>query len=182
MTVQVALLRGINVGGKNPLAMAELRRIASDHGCGDVSTYIQSGNLVFTSSRDPDRLAAELHAVILDETGLDSAVAVRTQQELADAVAANPFAGVEVVAAQLHVTFLTNGSDAPRLDEIDAERFLPERVAIVGREVFLHLPDGIGRSRLAADLARPRHRIDGTTRNWRTVTKLVELANSRADP
>ena len=69
----------------------------------------------------------------------------------------------------------------PRLDDLDADRFIPERVAIVGRELFLYLPDGIGRSKLAVDLARPKRRIDGTTRNWRTVMKLVELANNRAD-
>ena len=160
MTVLIALLRGINVGGRNALAMTELRRIAAATGCDDVATYIQSGNLVFSSSRDPDRVAAELHEAILVEAGVESALAVRTKQQLSETVAANPFADDEIGATQLHVTFLTNGSDAPRLDDLDTQRFLPERVAVVGREVFLHLPDGIGRSKLAAEISRPRRRID----------------------
>ena len=170
MTVFVALLRGVNVGGRSKLAMADLRRIAEACGFEDVRTYVQSGNVVFRSGGSAGEVGRTLRAALESETGRESAVATRTAAQLANVVDGCPFDDT----AGVHVTFLVDGVAEARPPDLDASRFEPERFATRGREVYLYLPDGIGRSRLAQALARGT--TDGTTRNWRTVTMLRSMA------
>jgi uncharacterized protein (DUF1697 family) len=176
MTVMVALLRGINVGGSGKLAMSDLRRIAAGCGFGDVQTYVQSGNVVFsTSLRSPAAAAERLGAAVADGAGITAAVVVRTRAELRQVVEANPYAHLSPGPTQLHVVFLPGGERA-ELPAIDLERFAPESAAAVGQQLYLHLPDGIGRSKLATALNRSVGH--GTARNWRTVTTLLDLAEA----
>ena len=173
MTVLVALLRGINVGGAGTLSMAAVRDIARGCGFADVATYIQSGNVVFRSEgSDPATLGKQLRSAIRGATDLDPEVHVRTVDELAAVVDGNPFVDRAADPKQLHVSFLT---EEPAPVELDPAAFEPEAWAFGDRAVYLFLPDGIGRSKLATQLARGAG-AGGTTRNWRTVTTLLDMA------
>lgn len=178
MAVVVVLLRGINVGGRGKLPMAQLRELATAAGLEDVRTYIQSGNLVGVAPRgSPSALAARLRSDVATATSLDPEVSIRTRAELARVVAANPFVARGEDPAHLHVTFLSHPA-ARLLAGHDADAWAPEEVVAIDRELHLLLPDGMGRSRLAAALAR---RADGgTTRSWRTVTTLLDMAGELA--
>lgn len=177
MTVYVALLRGINVGARTTLPMARLRDVAADCGFGAVRTYIQSGNLVFTSSDPAAAVARRLESAIADAGGPAPRVALRTRAQLSDVVAGNPYLDDATAPTQLHVSFLVEGADPARLDHLDVAGFAPEALTVAGRETYLFLPDGIGRSKLAEALTRAGS-ADATVRNWRTVGKLLELAES----
>jgi uncharacterized protein (DUF1697 family) len=178
MGVVVVLLRGINVGGKGKLPMAQLREIATAAGLEEVRTYIQSGNVVARAPRgSTSALATRLRRGIAAATSLDPEVSVRTGAELAEAVAANPFVARGEDPAHLHVTFLSHPA-ARVLAGHDPAAWAPEEVVAIGRELHLLLPEGMGRSKLAAALAR---RADGgTTRSWRTVTTLLDMAGELA--
>ena len=176
----VVLLRAVNVAGQGKLTMAELRRVAEGCGFGQVRTYIQSGNLVgSTPGPDSAAAAATLERAIAAETAISPRVTARTRDELAAAVEANPFRARTDDPSSLHVTFL-GATDEASFGTLDLEAYLPEEAVAIGREVHLFLPNGIGRSRLAADLSRRATGSGATTRNWRTVTKLLALADETA--
>lgn len=175
MTVYVALLRGINVGGHNKLPMASLRAVASGCGFGDVQTYIQSGNVVFTSRLGPAKAATALRDAILAESGVDSRVVLRTASDLEAVAASNPFLARGVDAKLLHVSFMYEES-TPTLNAVDAQVYAPDEVEVVGAHAYLHTPNGVGRSKLANDTMMKKLGIQGTARNWRTVTTLAEMA------
>jgi uncharacterized protein (DUF1697 family) len=177
MTTYIALLRGINVGGSRKIHMADLRDIFAEAGCADVISYIQSGNVVFTHPLQAQfDLAAELEHRIEAATGFDVPVILRTDLEWAGVVDANPYPGVEPTT--LHVVFLAESPAPEAVASFDVARFAPEEFAVVGREVYLRLPDGIGRAKLPPAL--PLIRGVGTARNWRTVLKLAELSGQLA--
>ncbi len=175
MAVMVALLRGVNVGGKSKLAMADLRNAAATCGYERVRTYIQSGNLVFVAPSPSTQAVAErLRETIAEVTDVQPDVIVRTRDELASVVDENPYVRRGEDTAHLHVVFMSGTADAS-LGPIDLAGYAPEEASAVGRQLYLFLPSGMGRSKLAADLAR-REGPSGTTRNWRTVTTLLEMA------
>jgi uncharacterized protein (DUF1697 family) len=178
VTVMVALLRGINVGGKGSLAMADLRAIATDLGYGQVATYIQSGNLVLSTPHRATRVATELAAAIAASSTVAPAVVVRTRRQLADLVAGNPFLGRGEDPAHLHVVF-TDGSAKALLTKLDLAKYEPDEAIAVGKDLHLLLPNGAGRSKLVADVGRQRSPV-GTQRSWRTVTKLLAMADEAA--
>lgn len=173
MTTWVALLRGINVGGKNKVPMDGLREVFSrELGFDDVRTYIQSGNVVF---RGPDEVAVDsdrLAAAVNDRFGLGIVVVVRTAAQLRDALAADPFPDAD--RSQVHIGFMSRPPQAAAVEQVDRVAFVPEEFAVRGRELYLHLPNGQGRAKLPAALDR-RLKVPTTARNWRTVTALVEL-------
>lgn len=178
MPAYVALLRGINVGGKNKVAMAELRAIAESLGYGAVATYIQSGNLVFTHDDDTWALAGAIQGRISERLAIRPDVVVLSRDQLAEAVENNPFPGV-TDHKSLHAVFRDRELDAGELEAVSeiqrrtSETGSLDTVKVVGRTSYLHTPDGIGRSKLAAMLAARLK--DGTARNWATVTKLLEM-------
>jgi uncharacterized protein (DUF1697 family) len=180
MTVFVAMLRGVNVGGRSSLPMADLRRITESCGHADVRTYIQSGNVVFSTQGRPSaaKVATELRRKIAAQTSVDPDVAVRTSAQMDKVVAGNPFLTDGADPSHLHVVFLIDDTRPAAVRELDLARYSPEALVVRGNEVYLYLPNGIGRSKLAADLARQRDAV-GTARNWRTVTKLAEMAATR---
>ena len=174
MTRWIALLRGVNVGGATKLPMADLRRIAEDCGFDDVRTYVQSGNVVFrTRGAAAAAVAKKLRSAIAAGTSLNPAIAIRSAEQLAKVVEQCPFDDT----ANVHVTFLVEGAKhaAPKVEQ---EQFAPERYDVRGREVYLYLPNGLGRSKLAAALSKGAAAADGTTRNWRTVTTLLEMVRA----
>lgn len=175
MGTWVALLRGVNVGGARKLPMAELRTIVASAGARDVTTYIQSGNVVFTH---PGRAAATLEGGlerrIEDATGLDVTVMLRSPAQLAKVVRANPYPKAE--ATKLVVLFLKGRADPGTLRTVDPGAFAPESFVVAGPEVYLHLPHGQGRAKLPVALGRVLP--PSTARNWQTVTKLLELSSA----
>ncbi len=176
MAVMVALLRGINVGGSGKLPMAALRTIVKDLGHTDVRTYIQSGNVVFrTSARSTTAVARKLQAAIAATSSVRPSVVVRTGDELAAALDRDPFVARGEDSSKVHLTFFP--SEAP--DPGDMSAFAPDEAVALGGELHLFLPDGLGRSKLAARLDRIAA-PNGTTRNWRTATTLLDMARALA--
>ncbi|MEV7508395.1 MULTISPECIES: DUF1697 domain-containing protein [unclassified Streptomyces] len=179
-TRYAALLRGINVGGHKKVPMAELRSLLAGLGHGDVQTYLQSGNAVFSSAnQDPAALARELEAAIEAHFGFRVACLVVDGAYLSAVADACPFPAAELEGRQLHATFLSEQPGPERFAALDAEAFLPEEYRVGDRVVYLYAPDGLGRSKLAEALARPAvvKGVEATTRNWNTVAKLVELTS-----
>ncbi|MFD0269728.1 DUF1697 domain-containing protein [Streptomyces sp. NPDC127106] len=178
MTTYAALLRGINVGGKKKVPMAELREVLEGLGYEDVRTYVQSGNAVF-GCRDADEgvLAAEIERGIEERFGFSAACLVVDGARLRAVQEACPYPAEELEGKQLHATFLSEQPDEGRFAAIDREAFLPEEFAVGERVVYLYAPEGLGRSKLAEALFRPAvfKGINATTRNWNTVVKLVEM-------
>jgi uncharacterized protein (DUF1697 family) len=174
----IALLRGINVGGNKKLSMADLRELLSSLGHADVATYIQSGNALFTSPRDdPAELEQEIESRIARELGLSIRVLIRTRDELAAVVDANPFQSAATSPTTLHASFLSAPLDEGRLSEIDARQFEPDEFRVGNRVIYLFFPNGVAGSRLTYDFWERRFGVAATTRNWNTVTKLLSMAD-----
>lgn len=176
MPIYVALLRGINVGGKKKVPMPALREAVEALGHTDVTTYIQSGNVVFKATKAVK--PASLEAALEEHFGMSIDVALRTAADLDKVLAADVFA--DAPRSEVHVGFLTAtpaAAPAATLAGFDAERFAPEACALKGTELFLHLPNGMGRAKLP-DAAIRRLGVPVTVRNWNTVTKLAELARA----
>lgn len=177
--VHVALLRGINVGGKNKLPMKELARMFTDLGCEGVRTYIQSGNVVF---RAGDALARRTPQVISKQIegqlGLRVPVVTRTAAELAKVAAGNPFLDAGADVSKLHVAFLADKPAASKIALLDPSRSPPDELVVRGREVYLHLPNGVARSKLTNAYFDSRLGTTSTMRNWKTVLTLLELTAS----
>jgi uncharacterized protein (DUF1697 family) len=177
----LALLRGINVGGHNKVAMSDLRELAAGLGHGDVATYIQSGNLVFsTAEADAAKLADALELEIAARLAVRPAVVVISASELAQVIADNPFPA-EVNPRCLHAVFRREAVDvavvAAVADAVEQARQAghDDDAAVVGRTLYLHTPNGLGRSDLAARLLSSRQQALGTARNWATVTRLMAM-------
>jgi uncharacterized protein (DUF1697 family) len=173
----VALLRGINVGGKNKLPMKELVALFEDIGCDEVRTYIQSGNVVFRTG--VDRVSEVQDAVceaIAARFGYRIPVLLRTAQELGNVVATNPFLVESPDPKHLHVGFLADTPSAERVQSLDPRRSDVDRFAVLGAEVYLHVPGGMGRTKLTTDYFDRRLGKVMTVRNWRSVQALLEMA------
>lgn len=177
-TTYAALLRGVNVGGSRKLPMADLRTLMTGLGHDGVRTHLQSGQAVFTAGHgDEGSLAAELAGAIEERFGFAVDVIVRDHAYLRAVAEACPFPAAELEARQLHVTYLSAPVTADRYAGVDAPAHLPEEFRLGDRCLYLYAPEGLGRSKLAEALSRPRHTkgMISTTRNWNTVLKLVEL-------
>lgn len=174
---QIILLRGINLGPRNRIAMPELRELLTAAGYGDVQTYLQSGNVVLSSRARPDRLAAECRRQIAQTFGLDIAVVVRTRDELADVVDRNPLSDVATDPKRYQVSFLASELDQRIVDELVGLATEAERLAVIGRELYAWHPEGVARSRLWTRLAGSGLGVTATARNWTTVTNLLAMAD-----
>ncbi|GAA4664628.1 DUF1697 domain-containing protein [Streptomyces chumphonensis] len=184
-TRHIALLRGINVGGVR-ISMAQQRHLAEALGFTDVRVLLQTGNLVLSAPGDatPAQVAAALTARIEADHGAPVPVVTRTPSELAAELAANPYPEATDVPASLHCVFLSAPPEPAvrgALDTLGAEGAAsPNSFRLLGRTLYLHCPDGIGRSRLAARAIRAVERggVTATARNWNTATRLLALARS----
>lgn len=175
----VALLRGINVGGKNKLPMTTLVTLFEAAGCTDVRTYIQSGNVVFRApATTVAGLPARIAAAISRDTGLAVPVVMRSAPELAAIARANPFLGRDATTEALHVMFLADRPTPAAVSSLDPARSPPDEYAVIGREIYLRCPDGVARSKLTNAYFDSRLATVSTARNWRTVTTLLELVSA----
>lgn len=173
--VYVALLRGINVGGARKLPMAELAAVFGSLGHGEVKTFIQTGNVVFTSPVARAQLAKPLERAIDERFGLDVTVMLRTPAELKKVAAANPFPEAEATPSRLHVVFLERKPARKDVSALAPDRSPGDRAVVDGDHVYLHLPNGAGRTKLTLDYVERVLRVRGTQRNWNTLVKLIEL-------
>jgi uncharacterized protein (DUF1697 family) len=175
----VALIRGINVGGKQKLPMADLRASMASLGYTDVATYIQSGNVVFTSPGDDSTAAAgAIELKIEQDTGLDVSVMVLSRDQLAAIIEQNPFPDSTGRPTELHVSFLSASPDKQLFNEIDPHQFEPDEYRLGEKVMYLWCPHGVGRSKLAAYPWERRLGVRATLRNWNTVTKLLSLLDA----
>ncbi len=179
MTAYAALLRGINLGARNKVAMPALRSLVESLGYEDVQTYIQSGNVVFkTRSGKASEIASTLASAITKEFGIRVAVVVRTQQELKRVAGANPFLAAGAETSALHVVFLGSAPTKAAVGALNPDRSPPDEFAVRKAEVYLHCPNGFGRSKLSLDYFERILGGPATVRNWNTVNKLLELMAS----
>jgi uncharacterized protein (DUF1697 family) len=179
--VKIALLRGINVGSHNRIAMADLRELLASLGYDDARTLVQSGNIVLTADVSSDQLARKLEREIAGKFGVETPVIVRTREELAAVVALDPLGNVADQHKLYQVSFLSADPDPQALVKIAEVDVSPERFVHSGREIYGWYPDGIHSSRLARLLTDKRLGVTATARNWKTTTKLLEMANERND-
>jgi uncharacterized protein (DUF1697 family) len=177
MATQIALLRGINVGAHNRIPMAELRGLLAELGYPDARTLVQSGNIVLSADLAPENLGGELERAIADRFGVQTPVVVRTHDELAEIVALDPLGDVAEEHKLYQVSFLSAEPDPQAVAKIAQEDFAPERFVHEGREIYAWHPEGIHNSRLARMLSDKRLGVVATARNWKTTTKLLEMAD-----
>lgn len=178
-TTFVALLRGINVGGKNKLPMADLSTMFEKAGCARVQTYIQSGNVVFDADAGAaGALPGQIQGAIEKRFGYRIPVVMRTADELSAVAADNPFLSRGVDADVLHVVFLAGAPEAKRAAALDPNRSPPDEMIVRGREIYLSCPNGIARTRITNAYLDTTLATTSTLRNWRTVQMLARMANA----
>ena len=169
MATYVGLLRAVNVGGRK-LSMPDLVKVTESVGGRDVRTYLQSGNVVFTATK---AAAGNLADALSELCGFDVPVLIRTPADLDRIVAGQPFKAPDT---ELHVTFLDTTPTAGLAQAIDAGGYGNDRFAVTGTHVYLHCPDGYGRSKLGNAFWERKLKVVATTRNWRTVLALQEMS------
>jgi uncharacterized protein (DUF1697 family) len=173
-STHVALLRGVNVGGKNCVPMKDLAEIFAKAGCAEVRTYIQSGNVLFRATPAVAKvLAPRITEQIAKRFGFQIPLVLRTAEQLAAAIKNNPFR--EIPQEALHVYFLAGVPDAARAAQLDPGRSKPDAFIVQGSEIYLHLPNGMGRSKLTNAYFDSKLATTSTARSWRTILKLLEL-------
>lgn len=172
----LALLRGVNVGGKNRLAMSDLRDLFVAAGATDVRTYIQSGNVRF--SAEPDQapaVARRVHAALVAR-GLETPVIVRDRDAWLRLIASNPFPDAE--PTQLHAVLLADFPPPEVLARLDPDRSPPDQIVPRGDVVYLHTPNGVARTRYTNDWLDRTLATVSTARNWKTVRALADLLDA----
>ncbi|HEY5024028.1 MAG TPA: DUF1697 domain-containing protein [Acidimicrobiales bacterium] len=176
MTSYAAMLRGINVGGHAKVSMADLRTTFAEMGFGAARTYIQSGNVLFATSTAAAKLRAMLEEGLEARFGLGIKVVLRTGPQLAEVVARNPLATGGRDPSKLHVTFLASKPATSAPSGLDPRAFLPDEFRVSGREVYVHCPEGYGRTKLNNAFFERSLDVVATTRTLRTVTTLADMA------
>ncbi len=177
MARRIVLLRGINLGPRNRVAMPALRRSLTEAGFADVRTYVQSGNIVLSSSKAAAQLERECRHLLATEFGLEIEVIARTRDELAKVVKRNPLAQIATNPKRYQVSFLSAKLPAGVLDKLTPLKADTEELVAVGREVYAYHPDGVARSKLWTALAGRGLGVTATARNWNTVTTLLQMAD-----
>ena len=178
MPVVICLLRGINVGGHGKIKMEVLRAVCESAGAENPQTYIQSGNVVFkTKERNLKQLAQKIEDAIEAKAAFRPAVILRTDAELTETLARNPFAKRDDIhPGKLLVTFLAEEPRAAARKELEKIDTGPEEMKIDGKEIYIYFPEGMGRSKFPWPRVGKILGSTGTGRNWNTVNKLLEIA------
>jgi uncharacterized protein (DUF1697 family) len=171
----VALLRGINVGGKNVLPMKDLARIFEDAACANVRTYIQSGNVIFDAPAGAPKVCEVVTRSIEKRFGYRIPVVLRTLRQLQETIRGNPFLATGVDPKWLHVYFLADVPSASCCASLDSNRSAPDVFHVRGREIYLHVPNGMARTKLTNAYFDSKLSTVSTARNWATVLKLAEM-------
>jgi uncharacterized protein (DUF1697 family) len=177
LTTYLSLFRGINVGGNRIVPMSELKSLHQALGLKDVVTYIQSGNVVFSSdATNPAQLARQIEESFAQKFGFHSQVMVRTSAELEEIIASNPFQNQpEKEPKWVAVLFLATRPESAALEDLQKTYSGPEEIYLIGQELFVYYPDGIGRSKLTLPLIEKKLKTAGTGRNWNTILQLQQM-------
>lgn len=175
MTRYAALLRGVNVGGRTKIAMADLRAVLADLGLSDVRTLLNSGNAVFDSDADPAELEGRVEVALADRLGLVTRCLVRTGDDVRAALAAHPFDGVADDGSRMLAVFLSADPAPSAAAEHDPVALDPDNIRVGPRVVYQWCPDGVSAAPLLVPFLEKRWRVTATARNWNTVSKLADL-------
>ncbi|MGZ4904829.1 MAG: DUF1697 domain-containing protein [Halobacteriota archaeon] len=177
----IALLRGINVSGRRTVHMADLKRAVEEMGFGNVSTYLQSGNVIFNCRHaQTAKLAMHIQEKLSETFGFTINVIIRTQEEIEKIIETNPLVdSADVARDKLYVTFLADEPDKTAASKLDLTPGTDEKFAIVGSEVYLYCPNGYARTKLNNAAFEKKLRTVATTRNWKTINKLLSVSNSK---
>ncbi len=176
MESKVAILRGINVGGKRKILMVDLRTICEKLGFKDVKTYIQSGNVVFKSEKDSAYLEDSLEKTIKKEYGFDVPVIVRSLDELKNSVNNNPFYKANIDISHLYLTFLKTKADDEKIKLVNETKCEPDKFVIINKDIYIYCEGKYHKSKLTNNFYEKKLKVGATTRNWKTVLKLLELS------
>lgn len=178
MNTLISILRGINVSGKNKIPMVELKALFEGLKFKNVTTYIQSGNVIFSASgSNPRDLSKKIEQGILKKFGLNVPVITRTIEEIQSAIDKNPFLkNKNIELDKLHVTFLEDSPTGENLKKVLEYNYEPDKFMIVDKEVYLHCPNGYGNTKLANTFFENKLKVRATTRNWRTTNELLKIA------
>jgi len=173
----VALLRGINVSGQKQIKMPELKSLFENIGFQNVATYIQSGNVIFSAKEKSNKkLEDKISSAIKSKLGFDVQVIVVTAEEIEYVFQINPFLKKKKESERLYVTFLSENPLAENIKKLHAVDYSPEEYIIDGRYIYLFAPNGYGKAKLNNNFIENKLKVFGTTRNWKTVNKLLELS------
>ena len=178
MPVLISMLRGVNVGGHHKIKMDALRAVYASLKCEDVSTYVQSGNVIFrTKEKNSAQFAKKIQDAIEREFGFRPEIILRTYDEMKTALAANPFAGRrDVEPGKLLITFLAGEPGPGAAAALAGLRPHKEELHLKGRELYIYFPDGAGKSKLPWSSVEKFLKVTGTARNLNSVTKMLEIA------
>ena len=175
------MLRGINVSGHKRILMKDLKLLFENLGFQQVTTYIQSGNVIFSYPKELTELSIEqqIASAIIEKYGFHVPVIIRSVDDLRKVTESNPYITQNSIDLErLYVTFLSDAPTKASVDKIVATVFLPEKFQIIGREVYLYCPLGYGESKLSNTFFEKKLKVQATTRNWNTVNKLLELSGT----
>jgi uncharacterized protein (DUF1697 family) len=168
MTRYAALLRGVNVGGKNILPMSDLAQFFAEAGCKNVTTFIQSGNVIFDgSAKASTAVCARIEAAF----GFKTSIILRSLPEMEKIAKSNPFPETD----QTHVVFLAAEPLTEQIAQLDPNRSAPDQFKVLGREIYLYMPNGMGRTKLTNAYFDSKLNTVSTVRNWRTLLKLLAM-------
>ena len=179
METYISLLRGINVSGQRKIKMIDLKILFESLNFKNVRTYIQSGNVVFEFElMDCGLLSKIIEDKILLDLGLEVSVIIRNHDQLIAILRDNPFVTIGNEMSVLYVTFLSDNPNDGVLDKINEINFAPDEFRIIGKEAYLFCPNGYGRTKLNNSFFENKFKLKATTRNWRTINELNEMAHS----
>jgi uncharacterized protein (DUF1697 family) len=176
----ISMLRGINVSGQKLIKMPELKLLYERVGFSNVVTYIQSGNVIFSAGADipVKELSTEIRNAIFEKFGFDVPVILRTIDEMQEIVRLNPFQDEQGhVPDNIYITFLEDEALAEKIEKINSFDFLPDKFKIMGSEIYLNCSAGYGTTKLSNTFFEGKLNVRATTRNWKTVNRLIELAS-----
>jgi uncharacterized protein (DUF1697 family) len=181
MPTYISMLRGINVGGHNPVKMYALRELFESLGFEQVQTYIQSGNVVFKAGKSSSlQLSKKIEERIAKEFGFRMPVVSRTSAEMGSVIESNPLAKTkDIDLTKLHVTFLSEAPDPAALKKLEPLAATPDAFRSCGSEIYLYCPNGYSNTKLTNNAIERILAVPATTRNWNTVNKLYEMSLGR---
>lgn len=173
----IALLRGINVRGKR-IKMARLKKCFEQMGFNDIKTYLQSGNVIFNhNSSDIAKMTVAIEKNLIQTFGFRVDVIIRTNNEFKSILDGNPFKDADIEPDKLYITYLKDWPDKKTVLDLYINKDENEMFEVKGREIYLYLPNGYARTKLTNNVFEKKLKTIATTRNWKTVNKLQELAN-----
>lgn len=178
MQILISILRGINVSGQKKILMADLKSLYESLQFNEVTTYIQSGNVIFKNDRkiSDKEISKKIEKAIDKKYGFRVPVIIRSKKELQNVIADNPFLkDKNIDSKSLHVTFLSNIPVKTNVESIKDINFSPDKFIIHGKEIYLHIPDSYGKTKLSNNFFEKKLKVSATTRNWNTMNKLFEL-------